>query len=296
MIRHLGACFVALVWAGVTHAQTVREPDTASGLTAAPVAAQRIVSLAPHATELLYSLGLGERIVGADESSNYPATALRIPRIGRAGALDIERIVALKPDLVIGWGSGNVAGQLAQLRRLGLNLFISEPATLDDVAADLRRLAVLGGVSARGERVAGEFEQGLAELRRRYQAKAPVSVFYQIWHEPLMTVNQQHSISAVIRLCGGRNVFAGLSNIAPTVNIEAVLRADPQMIIGSGSDDTRPQWLDDWRRWPQLRAVKANALVDVPPDLMQRPTVRMLEGARRVCAAIDDVRTRNLTP
>jgi iron complex transport system substrate-binding protein len=287
---------VILVWVGVLRAQTIRSPEAVSGLASRPAPAQRIVSLAPHATELVYSLGLGERIVGADESSNYPAPALRIPRIGRAGALDIERIVALKPDLVIAWGSGNVAGQVAQLRRLGLNVFTSEPSRLDEIAVELRHLAALGGVSARGERVAGEFEQGLAELRLRYQAKAPVSVFYQIWHEPLMTVNQQHSISAVIRLCGGRNVFAGLSNIAPTVNIEAVLRADPQMIIGSGSDDTRPQWLDDWRRWPQLRAVKANALVDVPPDLMQRPTVRMLEGARRVCAAIDHVRTRNLTP
>lgn len=254
--------------------------------------ARRIVSLAPHVTELLFALDLGDTVIGADSYSDYPLAARRIPRIGRAGALDIERIVALKPDLVIGWGSGNGAGQMARLRQFGIPMYLSEPRTLEDVPAELRRLSVLAGVPERGERAATAFEQGLDDLRQRYQGATPVTVFYQIWHEPLMTVNGQHSISAVLRVCGGRNVFADLTHLAPTVNVEAVLRADPQMIIGSGSDDTRPKWLDDWRRWTQLQAVRNEALVDVPPDLMQRPTPRLLEGARRVCAAIEQVRQR----
>lgn len=259
--------------------------------------ALRIVSLAPHLTENLFAAGLGGQVVGADEYSDYPPDAKKIPRIGRSGALDIERIVALKPDLVLAWESGNPAGQVAQLRRLGLNVMVTEQRTAADVATFLRQLAkvsageaAMAALSPPGERAAAEFERGWAELGARYRNATPVTVFYQIWHEPLMTVSGQHSISEVLRLCGGQNVFAALPALAGTVSVEAVLRANPQAIVGSGSDGTRPLWLDDWRRWPQLRAVKTGALIDVPPDLMQRPTPRLLDGARRVCAGLDKVR------
>lgn len=265
----------------------------ATGADAQPVpapAARRIISLAPHLTENLFTVGAGARLVGADDYSNYPQAALAVPRIGRAGALDVERIVALKPDLVLAWESGNPAGQIAQLRRLGVRVEVSESRTAQDIARELRWLGQLAGEPGRGEQAATAFETGWRTLQDAYGARAPVSVFYEIWHEPLMTVSDQHSIGAVIRLCGGRNVFGGLGPLAPTVGVESVLRSDPQAIIGSGSDATRPRWLDDWRRWPQLRAVRSNALIDVPPDLMQRPTVRLLDGAQRVCAALDQVR------
>jgi iron complex transport system substrate-binding protein len=273
------------------HAQLSVTDDAGRTVTlSAP--AQRIVSLAPSVTENLFALGVGARIVGADEFSNYPLDAKKIPRIGRFSALDLERIVALKPDLVIGWASGNPAGQIDKLRALGLTVFLSEPRKISDVASNLRRLAQLTGVSAQGETLASDYERGFAELGQRYAQKTPLTVFYQIWHEPLMTVNREHSINAVLQLCGARNVFDSMATLAPTVSLEAVLRADPQAIVGSGSDGTRPTWLDDWRRWPSLRAVKNQALYDIPPDLMQRPTLRLLEGARRVCAALDDTRQR----
>lgn len=266
--------------------------DDAGRTVALPFAAQRIVSLAPHATELLFAVGAGAQIVGADEYSDYPAAAKSIPRIGRAGALDVERIIALKPDLIVAWGSGNTGGQVAQLQRFKLKVFSSEPRTPADVASSLRRLGVLSGHEAVAEKIATDFEAGLAALQQKFSSRSKVTVFYQIWHEPLQTINREHNIAAVIRLCGGQNVFDALPTLAPTLAREAVLRADPHVILGSGSDGQRPQWLDDWRRWPQLKAVKNNALYDVPPDLMQRPTPRLLDGAQRVCAALDEVRSR----
>lgn len=291
-MRALLAGLIFAACSAPVQAGAVRAVDATGTAVALAQPAKRIVSLAPHLTELLFAVGAGPQIVGADEYSDHPPPARAIPRIGRAGALDVERIVALKPELVLAWGSGNTAGQVAQLRRFGLIVYVSEPRTLADVPKNLRDLGELSGRAEFGQRAAVAFERGLDELRKTYDGREPIDVFYQIWHEPLMTVNRDHSISAVIRLCGGRNVFDELSTLAPTVNREAVLRADPQLIIGSGSDATRPQWLDDWRRWPQLQAVKAQALVDIPPDLMQRPTPRMLDGARRVCQAIDEVRQR----
>lgn len=266
--------------------------DDAGRTVALPAAAQRIVSLAPHATELLFAVGAGAQIVGADEYSDYPAAAKAIARIGRAGALDVERIIALKPDLIVAWGSGNTGGQVAQLERFKLPVFSSEPRSPADVASSLRRLGTLSGHESAAEKTATDLEAGLAALQRQFSGRAKVTVFYQIWHEPLQTINREHNISAVISLCGGKNVFDTLPTLAPTLAREAVLRADPQVILGSGSDGQRPQWLDDWRRWPQLRAVKYEALYDIPPELMQRPTPRLLEGAQRVCAVLEQARMR----
>jgi iron complex transport system substrate-binding protein len=252
--------------------------------------AQRIVSLAPHATELLFAVGAGAQVIGSDEYSDFPTAARRIPRIGRAGALDLERIVSLRPDLVIGWGSGNSSAQVGQLQRLGLKVFVSEPRQLEDVASSLRRLGQLSGHATQGNAVATKFDQEIAHLRQRYGNKKPVTVFYEIWNQPLMTINGQHIISAVIELCGGKNVFAKLGQIAPTVDVEAVLNAQPQAILGSGSDATRPEWLDDWRRWPRIPAAANGHLYHIPPDLIQRHTPRLLEGATQVCEAIERAR------
>ena len=270
----------------------VQATDDANQRIALAQPALRIVSLAPHVTELLFAIGAGAQIVGADEFSDYPVAAKSIPRIGRAGALDLERILALRPDLVVGWGSGNSSAQVAQLQRLGLRVFISEPRQLGDVASTLRRLGQLSGHAEKGEATAAAFESGIQQLRQRYAQQSPVSVFYEIWDRPLMTVNGQHIISAVLTLCGGTNVFAKLPQLAPTVDVEAVLKAQPQAILGSGSDATRPSWLDDWRRWPRIPAAARGNLFNIPPDLIQRHTPRLLEGATLVCEALEKARNR----
>ncbi len=254
--------------------------------------ARRIVSLAPHITENLYAAGAGSHIVGVSAYSDYPAAAKKLPRVGGAASLDLEAILALKPDLVIAWDSGNQAGQLAKLRALGLPLFVSRPLKVDDIATDIARFGELAGTSAVALPEARAVRARIAELRARYAQRPPVRTFYQIWDRPLITVNGEQLISDVMRLCGADNVFAGLPQLAPTVSIEAVLAADPEAIVASGADATRPQWLDGWKRWKDLTAVARGNLFFVPPDLISRPTPRILDGARLLCADMETARGR----
>lgn len=252
--------------------------------------AQRILSLAPHVTELVFAAGAGERLVGVVEYSDYPEAATRLPRIGSHAAFDLERIAALRPDLAIAWGSGNPPSQLAQLRRLKIPVFISEPKRLDDIPASLRSIGRLAGTS--GELAARAFEARLERLRQRHAGRAPVSVFYEIWNQPLMTIGGSHVISDALQACGGRNVFAALKQPAASVELESVLHANPEAIVASGMDAARPEWLDQWRRWPQLTAVQNGNLFFVPPELLQRHTPRLLDGVEQVCEALETARQR----
>jgi iron complex transport system substrate-binding protein len=179
---------------------------------------------------------------------------------------------------------------VAQLRRLGIPIFVSEPRQLSDVPSTLRRLGQLLGTDLTATRAAEQFEQRLSALRQRYGGKRAVSVFYEIWNQPLMTVGGEHIISSVINLCGGRNVFAEIDQPASAIGIESVLRANPEAIVASGMGEERPDWLDDWKRWKTLRAVERGHLFFVPPDLLQRHTPRILDGAELLCAALDKVR------
>jgi iron complex transport system substrate-binding protein len=254
--------------------------------------AMRIVSLAPHATELLFAAGAGAQVVATVEFANFPAAAKTLPRIGSFAAFDLERIAALKPDLAIAWGSGNSPGQVAQLKRLGIPVFVNEPQRLEDIPASLRRLGQLAGTADVAEQAASAFEQRRATLAARHAGKCPVTLFYEIWNQPLMTVGGTHIISSAMALCGGRNVFAALSQPAAAVELEAVIRANPAAIVASGMGEERPEWLDDWRRWPQLQAVQQGHLIFIPPDLLQRHTPRILDGTAMLCAALDRVRNQ----
>ncbi len=289
--KRIAATFALLgiCWLASANAEIAVTDDAGNSIRLAKPAS-RIVSLAPHITELLFAAGAGGRVVAAVEYSNFPETARALPRIGSYAAFDLERIAMLKPDLAIAWGSGNPPGQIAQLKRLGIPIFVSEPKRLEDIADSLQRFGKLAGTpTAESVRT---FTDHLGALRQRYQSAPPVSVFYEIWNQPLMTVGGTHVINAVIELCGGRNVFAGLSQPATTVSVEAVLRADPDAIVASGMDEARPEWLDEWRRWTQLQAVRRGNLFFVPPDILQRHTPRILDGAERLCAALDTVRQR----
>ena len=278
-------------WLATAQAGVVAAGDDDSTLVLSRPAT-RIISLAPHTTELLFAAGAGNKVVGVVEYSNYPAAARTLPRVGSSAAFDLERIVALKPDLVIAWGSGNPPGQLAQIRRLGIPVYVNEPQRLEDIPATLRQLGKLAGTTETAEQAANNFEQRMSALSRRHASQQPVTVFYEIWNQPLMTVGGSHLISAAITLCGGRNVFASIGQPAAGIEIEAVLRANPEAIVASGMGEEKPEWLDDWKRWPQLWAVKSGNLFFVPPDLLQRHTPRILDGAERLCAALETVRQR----
>lgn len=257
-----------------------------------PQPAQRIVSLAPHLTELLFAAGAGTRVVGVVSYSNWPPQARDIAKVGSYNALDLERLLSLRPDLVVAWESGNNSAQLERLERLGLTVYRHEPRTLDDIPHMLEQLGVLAGAKVEAQAAAAEWRARLQSLRERHAQAVPLSVFYQVWHQPLMTVSGAHLISAAIDLCGGRNIFAGLPALAPQVSLEAVLAANPQVIIASGMAEERPDWLDDWRRWPQLNAVQRDNLYFIPPDLLQRAGPRFIDGAERMCAVLEMARRK----
>jgi len=249
--------------------------------------AMRVISLAPHVTEQLFAIGAGGLIVGAVDYSDYPEAAKAIPRVGGYSRLDLERILALRPDLVVGWQSGNSSQQLERLEELGLILYRSEPRHLEDIASGMERLGMLTGNQGAAQTQATRLRQRVAVLRTAAQGRAPRTLFYQIWNRPLMTVNGEHLINEVITLCGGRNIFAELPVLTPKVSEEAVIAADPEVIIASGMGTERPEWLDDWRKWPQLQAVKNSALYSIDPNIIQRATPRLLDGAEVMCGLIN---------
>ena len=254
--------------------------------------AQRIVSIAPHITELLFNIGAGTRVVGTVNRSDYPPAASAVARVGDNGRLDMERIVSLKPDVVVAWGGGNPPKDLERLRQLGLSVFVISPHRLDDVARHLELMGDITGMKDQAQRAAGDYRRQLATLRAGYAGRTPVTVFYQVWQTPLMTIGGEQIISEVIALCGGQNIFAELPTLAPTVSIEAVLAKDPEMII-TASEQPAAQVLANWRSWPQLRAVRHRQLATISGDYMARATPMILRGVQRLCDLIDKARAVN---
>jgi len=285
--------FIGLFLLGVGSAQAeiVVQDDTGATIRLAQPA-RRIVSLAPHVTETLYAAGAGERLVGVVEYSNFPEAARKLRRIGGYAQLDLEAIAALKPDLAVGWASGNSGVHIDKLRAMGVPVYLAQPERIDDVAGNLERYGELAGTQAQARAAAENFRHRLQELRTQYSARPKVRTFYQIWKQPLMTVGGGQVISDAIRLCGGENVFGDLKPLAPVVSVEAVITADPEAIVASGMDEARPEWLDDWRQWKTMTAVKRDNLFFIPPDLIQRHTPRLADGAARLCAHLETARSR----
>lgn len=287
----LAAAVLGLATGPVLAAPVSVVDDTGHTVTlAAP--AKRIVSLAPHVTELLYAAGAGDRVVATVEHSDYPDAAAKLPRVGGYSRIDLEAVAAAKPDLVIAWQSGNAAAHLDKLQSLGLPLFLSQPNRIEDVATSLEKLGQLAGTAPVAEAAADRFRRQLADLDKRYRQRSKVRVFYQVWKQPLLTVGGHQIISDVIRLCGGENVFANLDTMAPTVSVEAVLAANPEAIVASGMGEERPDWLDDWKRWTRVTAVARGNLFFIPPAMIQRHTPRLLQGAERLCEQLETARSR----
>ena len=244
--------------------------------------AQRIITLAPHTTELAFAAGAGEQIVGVVNYSDYPEAATRLPGVGDATQLDRERILTLHPDLIIAWDSGNRPVDLEWLERQGIPVYRSQPNELEQIASNIEQIGQLAGSQAMASKAASDFRQRLEALRHRYQREVPLTVFYQIWPQPLMTVNGKHIISEVLRLCGGENIFPELPAMAAQVSLESVILADPQVIVAS-SNDGSGQALEQWRRWGSMQAVKNERLFWVEADLIHRATGRVLDGVEVIC-------------
>jgi iron complex transport system substrate-binding protein len=291
MMRRLLPLLLLVLCAGARSAPVTLVDDAGQRITlAAP--AQRIISLAPHVTELLYAAGAGSKIVGTVEYSDYPVEAKGLPRVGDNQRLDLERILAMRPDVIVVWLHGSAQRQLDQLRRLGLPMYYSEPKKLADIGPAIESLGQLAGTQGVAAQAANEYRERLARLTRLAAGKSTVKVFFQIWDQPVMTINNSHLISDALQVCGGRNVFGALPALVPTVDLEAVIAADPEAIVATGTGVGRPAWLDEWKRWQRITAVKRNNLYSIPPDLITRHAPRVLDGVEMLCKELDQARAQ----
>ena len=285
--------FLLIFLCAVSTAQELRVVDDNGAKVRLAGPAKRIISLAPNITEVLFHIGAGAQIVGADEYSNYPPEAKEILRVSNYAAANYELILALKPDLVIAWQSGNGDKIISPLRRLGIPVFVVDTRKIDQIPNLFRRFGQLSGHADEAELRALEFALQLKNLSVANQQKPLIRTFYQIWDEPLITLNGKHMVSNVIELCGGVNIFHDAIPLVPYVNIESIVAADPQVIIAGGSQEEQPHWYKSWQKWDAISAVINNQIYLIPADLMQRHSVRILEGAEMMCAYLDRARGKS---
>lgn len=280
---------LALALAAHAAGAAVSVVDDAGNSVTLPAPAKRIVSLAPHATEMLFAAGAGGAVVGVVAHSDWPEAARALPRVGDAAALDLERIASLRPDLVVAWPY-TAPPQLAALRAQKVAVFVSDPKTIAGIADDIDRLGTLAGMAKGATSAAMRID--LDKLRAYYSGKPRLRVFYEVWNEPLYTIGGHHLISEAIAVCGGENVFASLTIPAPSVTVEAVVAAAPDVIVGGDDYGNRPPWLDEWKRWPSIPAVRDGSLYGAAGDLLHRPGPRFVDGVRALCKCFEDARAR----
>jgi iron complex transport system substrate-binding protein len=239
---------------------------------------------------LLFAAGGGAKIVGAVSYSDYPEAAKRIPQIGSNRQIDMERVIAMKPDLIVVWMHGSSARQVEELRTLGISMFHSEPKKLDDIAASLQKLGKLMGTKAVAEPAAATLRQELAALTARYANRPPVRMFYQVWDKPLYTLSGGHIVSDAIRTCGGVNIFASLKVTAPVVDVEAVLQEDPEAIFSTGEGSQNDGGVNMWKPYGTMTAVKRANLFRIDGNLLNRAGPRMLAGTAALCEKLEQAR------
>jgi len=254
--------------------------------------ANRIVTLAPYLTELVYSAGAGDRLVATVSYSDYPKASKLLPSIGDANGIDIEAIVKLAPDLVLSWHSGNGTAISNKLSGLGINVFESEPDSIDKISSTIQRIGKLAGTEKIANKNIQEFIDEIDILSSRHSKQKKVAVFYQFWHKPIYTIGGLHLISKHIELCGGENIFADQEILSLNTDMESIIIKNPAIIIASGERNERPPWLDDWKDWKNIEAIRNNNLYFIPPDLIQRHTIRVAQGIKYLCEVIEIARRK----
>lgn len=252
--------------------------------------AKRIISLAPHITENIFAAGAGARLVGVSAYSNFPPQAQHLPQVSSFNSINAEAVLALRPDLVVAWATGNPREAVERLEALGLAVFRSEPRRLSDVAANIESIGTLAGTGEQAAHVARALHQRLAQITQRYAQRRILRAFYQVWDTPLMTVNGEHIISDVLRLCGAANVFASQRLAASAVSIEAVIAAAPDVIVLSSETGRGEAWIRTWQRFDALPAVRHGRFVVASAEAMGRHTPRLVDEVEKLCAALDHYR------
>lgn len=251
------------------------------------VAAQRVVSLAPSMSEIMLELGATDRLVGMLDGGERPSGLAQVPSVGRFGTLELETLLSLDADLILVTPGSLPDAQQHQLQELGLQYYLGEPRSLEQLAEQFAEIGARVGKAERGRELRARFLAGLDGLRARYRRQVPVPVFYQIWHQPLYTIGTRQLIGEALALCGARNVFDDLSLPAPQVSVEAVLAREPQVILGGSGAE-----LQHWQAWPQLPAVRLRQVWTVPDKGLERPSFQMLAATERLCKLLAGARLR----
>jgi len=251
---------------------------------------QRIIALSPHAVELHYSIGAGDRIIATISHADYPEQAKAIEVIGDYRGISLEKLIELKPDLVVSWSGGNKLNQIERIKELGFKVVDSNPQSLLEIASDLIKLGQLTGQNEQAQQLATTFKQSLATITSKYQHRTKIRTFYQLWSKPLMTISNGSWINQFIERCGGTNVFASAESAYPKISVENVLLTDAQVILIPDDAQTKGHELFDWQRWNILPAVKNKHIYYPNATILHRPTVRVLEPMKQMCMQIDKAR------
>ena len=291
-VRHFSRWLLPVLlccWTSTVQASELTVLDDFQRTVSLAKPADRIISLAPHNTENLFSAGAGDKVVGVVEYSDYPEQAKTLPILGSYIQFNLEAILNLQPDLVVAWRSGNNAEALDQIEQFGIPVYYSEPRSFQDIVDNISELAMLAGTTDKMEPGLESISERIQNLRETYQDKHSIKVFYQVWTDPLMTLNGEHFISRVLELCGAENLFASLSIIAPQVNIESVIEANPDVIVSGMVNNLEPD-MSLWTPWTSVDAVKHDRFLFVDSDVMHRHTYRMLNGIETVCKGLDKFR------
>jgi iron complex transport system substrate-binding protein len=290
-IRRVMCAWIAAVACSAAHAGVPISvtDDRGAAITLAQPAA-RMITLSPHLTELVYAAGAGDRLIAVPKYSDYPDAAKSLPEIGDATRVDLERVLALRPDLILAWKSGNSAADIARLESLGLRVYVSDAGRLADVARVVRTIGRLAGTAAAAERQASDYDRRIAALRARYAGARQLRVFYQIWDRPLLTINGRHIISDVLGLCGAVNVFEHAALLTPSVSLEALFAAHPDVVLGGSSALAPAEFAAQWASY-RVHDLARLSVKYVPPDLIQRATPRIAQGAAVVCERLQEVRS-----
>jgi iron complex transport system substrate-binding protein len=260
-----------------------------------PQAPLRIVSLAPGATEMLFAAGAGSQVIATVEYSDEPPAARQVPRIGDVAAIDMERLVALRPDVVVVWAAGGNPAQREKISTLHIPIYEQQVIRLADIPAAVRRLGVLAGTAAAADRAAQALEARLAALAATYGARtgAPPSVLMQVWNRPIYTVGGQHLMSDALAICGARNVFADLPEAGPIVDVESVIARNPDIIIAAAPSGEGAAWVADWKKLGSLSAVRNGRVVAFEDQALSRLGPSVIGATEALCRTLARVSRGN---
>jgi len=266
--------------AGIVCAETRPMKDQAGRIVDVPVSPNRVVSLAPSITEIIYDLKCEDRLKGATTYSDFPKAAQKLPKVGSYVYLDLEKIVSLKPDLCIGIKDGNPKAIVMRLESLGIPVYAVNPRSIDSIQSTVLEIGELLQASEKARHMVGEMESRIDYIRQlTATAKNQPRVFFQIGISPIVSAGSDTFIHELIEMAGGINLAQSYISY-PRFSIEEVVVAAPDIMIitSMAREKVFDQIMAKWKQWPNIPAVKNDRIFLVDSNLFDRPTPRLIEG------------------